>query len=49
LSRREAVRTAILCAFDLIEHDGRDLSDRSFLERKVALARLLHNAKAGTC
>jgi ATP-dependent DNA ligase len=36
LSRREAARTAILYAFDLIEHDGEDLRDRPFLERKAA-------------
>jgi bifunctional non-homologous end joining protein LigD len=47
LSRREAARTAILYAFDLIEHDGEDLRDRPFLERKAALARLLRNAEAG--
>jgi ATP-dependent DNA ligase len=28
LSRREAARTAILYAFDLIEHDGEDLRAR---------------------
>jgi ATP-dependent DNA ligase len=47
LSRREAARTAILFAFDLIEHDGEDLSNLPFLERKAALARLLRRAKAG--
>jgi bifunctional non-homologous end joining protein LigD len=47
LSRREAARTAILYAFDLIEHDGEDLRDHPFLERKAALARLLRDAKAG--
>jgi bifunctional non-homologous end joining protein LigD len=41
------VTTAILYAFDLIEHDGKDLRDRTFLERKAALARLLRDAKAG--
>jgi bifunctional non-homologous end joining protein LigD len=45
--RYEAARTAILYAFDLIEHDGEDLRDRPFLERKTALARLLRDAKAG--
>jgi bifunctional non-homologous end joining protein LigD len=45
LSRRQAARTAILYAFD--EHDGEDLRDRPFLERKAALARLLRNTKAG--
>jgi bifunctional non-homologous end joining protein LigD len=47
LSRREAARTAILYAFDLIEHDGEDLRDRPFLDRKAALARLLRDAKDG--
>jgi bifunctional non-homologous end joining protein LigD len=42
----EAARTAILYAFDLIEHDGEDLRDRPFLERKAALAPLLRNTKA---
>jgi bifunctional non-homologous end joining protein LigD len=37
----------MLYAFDLIEFDGEDLRDRSFLERKAALARLLRNSKAG--
>src|SRR5262249_48961474 len=43
----KAARTAILYAFDLIEHDGEDLRDRPFLDRKAALARLLHDTKAG--
>jgi bifunctional non-homologous end joining protein LigD len=47
LSRREASDTAILYAFDLIEHDGEDIRDRPFLDRKAALARLLRNTKAG--
>jgi bifunctional non-homologous end joining protein LigD len=47
LRRREAADTAILYAFDLIEHDGEDLRNRPFLDRKNALARLLHNADAG--
>jgi bifunctional non-homologous end joining protein LigD len=47
LSRREAARTAILYAFDLIEHDGKDLRGRPFLDRKAALARLLHKTEAG--
>jgi hypothetical protein len=38
LSRREAARTAILYAFDLIEHDGEDLGGCPFLDRKAALA-----------
>jgi bifunctional non-homologous end joining protein LigD len=47
LSRREGARTAILYAFDLIEHDGDDMRNRPFLDRKAALARLLRDAKAG--
>jgi bifunctional non-homologous end joining protein LigD len=47
LSRREATRTALLYAFDLIELDGEDLRDRPFLERKAALAGLLRDTKAG--
>jgi bifunctional non-homologous end joining protein LigD len=47
LSRREAARTAILYAFDLIERDGEDLRNLPFLDRKAALARLLRNTKAG--
>jgi ATP-dependent DNA ligase len=47
LSRREAADTAILYAFDLIEHDGEDLRNLPFLDRRAALARLLRDAKAG--
>jgi bifunctional non-homologous end joining protein LigD len=47
LSRREAARTAILYAFDLIEHDGEDLRNLPFLDRKAALARQLHDTEAG--
>jgi bifunctional non-homologous end joining protein LigD len=47
LSCREAADTAILYAFDLIEHDGEDMRNRPFLDRKAALARLLCNTKAG--
>jgi bifunctional non-homologous end joining protein LigD len=47
LRRREASRTAILYAFDLVEHDGEDLRDCPFLNRKAALARLLRDVKAG--
>jgi ATP-dependent DNA ligase len=43
----EAARTAILYAFDLIEHDGRDLRNLPFLDRKAALARLLRDIEAG--
>jgi bifunctional non-homologous end joining protein LigD len=45
LSRREAARTALLYAFDLIEHDG--LRRLRFLDRKAALARLLRDTEAG--
>jgi bifunctional non-homologous end joining protein LigD len=38
LSREEAAHTAILYAFDLIEHDSDDIRNRPFLDRKVALA-----------
>jgi bifunctional non-homologous end joining protein LigD len=38
LRRREAARAAVLYAFDLIEHDGQDLRDLPFLNRKAALA-----------
>ena len=48
LSRREAARTAILYAFDLIEHAGEDLRARPFLERKAALARLLASCLTNT-
>ena len=41
LRRREAAHSAMLYAFDLIEHDGQDLRDHPFLDRKAALARLL--------
>ena len=47
LSSRRAADTGILYAFDLIEHDGEDMRDRPFLDRKAALARLLRNTKAG--
>ena len=43
LSGREAADTAILYAFDLIEHDGDDMHNRPFLDGKTALARLLRN------
>jgi hypothetical protein len=48
LSRREAARTAILYAFDLIEHEGEDLRNLPFLDRKARLARLLRKTKAGS-
>jgi bifunctional non-homologous end joining protein LigD len=47
LRRRVAADTAILYAFDLIEHDGEDLRNRPFLDRKDALARLLRNTEVG--
>ena len=47
LRRKEAAHRAILYAFDLIEHDGEDLRDRPFLDRKAALARLLRGIKLG--
>jgi bifunctional non-homologous end joining protein LigD len=47
LRRREAAHSAILYAFDLIEHDGEDLCDRPFLDRKAALARLLRGIETG--
>jgi bifunctional non-homologous end joining protein LigD len=47
LRRRSAAWAAILFAFDLIEHDGEDLRNRPFLDRKAALARLLRDTEAG--
>ena len=47
LRRREAAHSAMLYAFDLIEHDGQDMRDLRFLDRKAALARLLRNTEAG--
>jgi ATP-dependent DNA ligase len=47
LSHREAARTAVLYAFDLIEHDGEDLRDLPFLDRKAALARPVRETEAG--
>ncbi len=41
LRRRGAAHSAMLYAFDLIEHDEQDLRDHPFLDRKAALARLL--------
>jgi ATP-dependent DNA ligase len=45
---REAARTAIVYAFDLIEHDGEDLRNLPFLDRKATLTRLLRKTKAGS-
>jgi bifunctional non-homologous end joining protein LigD len=36
-----------LYAFDLIQHNGKDLRHLPFRDRKAALARLLRDAKAG--
>jgi hypothetical protein len=43
LRGREAAHRAIMYAFDLIEHDRRDLRDLPFLDRKAALARMLRD------
>jgi hypothetical protein len=43
LRRREAAHSAILYAFDLIEHDGQDLRYLPFLDRRAALTRLLRD------
>jgi ATP-dependent DNA ligase len=40
-------RLAILYAVDLIDHDGEDMRNRPFLDRKAALARVSRNAEAG--
>jgi len=40
LRRREGAHRAILCAFDLIEHDGADLRSLPLLERKQRLTKL---------
>jgi hypothetical protein len=47
LSRREGARTAMLYAFDMIEHEGEDLRNLPFLDWKAALARLLRDTEAG--
>jgi len=48
LRRRDAAHKAILYAFRrYIEHDGEDMRDRAFLDRKAALARLLRATDAG--
>jgi hypothetical protein len=46
LSRWESAQTAIRYALDLIEHDGEDLRNLRFLDRKAALARLLRDMEA---
>jgi hypothetical protein len=43
----EAAQIAGIYAFHLIEHDGEDMRNRPFLDRKAALARLLRNTEAG--
>jgi len=48
LRRRAAARAAVLYAFDLIEHDGRDLHDLPFLDRKAALTMLLRDRSMNT-
>jgi bifunctional non-homologous end joining protein LigD len=40
-------RAAVLCAFDLIELDGRDWRTAAIEERKQALADLLHRERQG--
>ena len=47
LGRREAARTTVVYALDLIERDGEDLRDRPFLDREAALVRLLRETDAG--
>jgi hypothetical protein len=52
LPRCEAVlarvwRETRICHLDLIEHDGEDMRDLPFLDRKNALAGLLRHIKAG--
>jgi ATP-dependent DNA ligase len=49
LSRRSAARTAILYAFDLIEHDGKDLRNLPFLDRKAALAACCAILRLASC
>lgn len=48
LRRREAARTAILYAFDLIELDGEDLRHLPYWDRKAPLARLLRDTHFAT-
>jgi hypothetical protein len=47
LRSKEAADTAILYPFDLIEHDGEDMRNHPFFDRKAALPRLLRNSAAG--
>jgi ATP-dependent DNA ligase len=47
LRYRQHDRAAILCAFDLIELDGKDLRRKALEERKHALANLLYRERDG--
>src|SRR5689334_12879697 len=38
---------AVFCAFDLLEHDGRDFRRRSIEKRKAVLAKLLSGSREG--
>jgi hypothetical protein len=49
LRRRAAGHTAILHAFDVIEHNGADPRDRRFLDRKAALALVLPIPRLALC
>ena len=44
---RQHDRAAILCAFDLIELDGRDLRRKALEERKHTLANVLYRERDG--
>src|SRR5262252_8608341 len=45
---RGSKMSAVLCAFDLLELDGRDLRRRPIEERKDLLAKLLHDSDPGS-
>jgi ATP-dependent DNA ligase len=47
LRQRAAARTATLDAFNVVEHDGKDLRNWAFLDHKDTLAQLLRGAEAG--
>jgi hypothetical protein len=49
LARREAARTAILYALDLIELDGEDLRRSPFLDRKLRWRSYWAISKLGSC
>jgi hypothetical protein len=49
LSRRAAARTAILYAFDLIEHNGEDLRKRPFLTGSPRWRRSCVIVKRASC